>query len=777
LLDGLTLPRATMTVESNPSPPFGGNSVHWISSNGDFCSKDTQLLLAGSEEKFLVSRTDAEGVKIFNVQTGRLVSRVKDADENKIDRVWISPASAAGQDDDDDDERKNQVLALTNKHLLAIQIPTGVITSKIAHPSHFKVPDERRDVKIVVNPATGQLERVYYVIKEEDKSYWLHSSSPLAKKKAIKFGQVNDFQGRVLYGCNGQLVVRACPVVQGQGPQGQTKLAFMTEDGYVFDHHKFSKARPVTCIAVHPTDPVVATGDKSGQISVWRRNNNSGDSSSSSTSFFASKFHWHSLPVRCLAWAAGGVAPLHLYSGGDEGAILKWDTKECRRVGLVPRLGAGIVNIVNTEEHVVLATQHNVVKVLTSGLDQTSTMCGLSVDPQKPLFWHSGLQNLAVMSGERRQVQLYDPLTKNEKLSLDVSSVNRILGERGGRDNVVENEDIDFALSDCGTWLATVETNWDSMGGNCLKIWRHNLTNNDFVLNTRINQPHSEPPGATNFVQLRGQPALLTCGRSKAKLWRWAADTSDTWEPLRSFVYLGKRPTCCAQSPDGSVLAIAFGDSLTLWNAASDASSFALITSLSVQSGVIDDYASLLFGRSAANSHLLFGSTKGDASVVVWDLLTNRLIRRLTGVGHPRLFAMGAKVGVIHANGVARIGADFGVEALVSGVSVGGAVYDAVSGRLYFVSGSGNRCKLGFVNVVRQNAETTAFDEKEDNDLLYQRPKAKSGLDNAMRTKLEASAQRNIFYAKVNSNFMTPEVIANRPSSISSILVKKSLPL
>ena len=49
-------------------------------------------------------------------------------------------------------------------------------------------------------------------------------------------------------------------------------------------------------------------------------------------------------------------------------------------------------------------------------------------------------------------------------------------------------EDLDFCVSPCGRWLATVEHNWDTMAGNCLKVWNFAAHTANFQLNTRINQ-------------------------------------------------------------------------------------------------------------------------------------------------------------------------------------------------------------------------------------------------------------------------------------------------
>ena len=99
-------------------------------------------------------------------------------------------------------------------------------------------------------------------------------------------------------------------------------------------------------------------------------------------------------------------------------------------------------------------------------------------------------------------------------------------------------------------------------------MWQLNplSTTSKFSLNTKVNQPHSVPAQTLSFVQLDGGtcPGLVTCGKTKAKLWRLR---DGQWEPLRSFTHLGQTPRAVAQSADLSILAVAFGSSITLWNA------------------------------------------------------------------------------------------------------------------------------------------------------------------------------------------------------------------
>ena len=78
------------------------------------------------------------------------------------------------------------------------------------------------------------------------------------------------------------------------------------------------------------------------------------------------------------------------------------------------------------------------------------------------------------MKAARRRIQFFDPILKTQKLALDASNQDDILGDRDVDQKSVSKLSL-FTMSPCGNWMATVESNWDTMNGNCLKIW--NFTN------------------------------------------------------------------------------------------------------------------------------------------------------------------------------------------------------------------------------------------------------------------------------------------------------------
>ena len=86
-----------------------------------------------------------------------------------------------------------------------------------SHVLHFapQIPINTLDVQAVVG-AGSQLERLYYVHKEDDRTLGLYSvamlagglNAPKGKKTVVKFGQVCSSYGRALYGANSNLVVK-----------------------------------------------------------------------------------------------------------------------------------------------------------------------------------------------------------------------------------------------------------------------------------------------------------------------------------------------------------------------------------------------------------------------------------------------------------------------------------------------------------------------------------------------------------------------------------------
>ncbi len=72
--------------------------------------------------------------------------------------------------------------------------------------------------------------------------------------------------------------------------------------------------------------------------------------------------------------------------------------------------------------------------------------------------------------------------SRKSRIKIYSYSQDDVLGDRD-IDKKSQSQMSQFAMSSCGNWLATVESNWDTMNGNCLKIWNYsNKVINRFVM-------------------------------------------------------------------------------------------------------------------------------------------------------------------------------------------------------------------------------------------------------------------------------------------------------
>lgn len=172
-----------------------------------------------------------------------------------------------------------------------------------------------------------------------------------------------------------------------------------------------------TCVACHPKDAIIATGNVRGEVMVWWNFTmpiESEESSSleedddviasetliessgqneefklvSSKRVKRSVMHWHSREVTALAFTAEGK---HLFSGGLEGVLVKWDLTECfggvRQRRFFPLLGSPISAISSpggeSEETVVVTLEKNSFLVLNGALQIIFQKSGFCQTPRR----------------------------------------------------------------------------------------------------------------------------------------------------------------------------------------------------------------------------------------------------------------------------------------------------------------------------------------------------------------------------------------------------------
>lgn len=83
--------------------------------------------------------------------------------------------------------------------------------------------------------------------------------------------------------------------------------------------------RQFTCLACHPCEELVLTGDDTGRVILW---------SNIFGKKFQSVYHWHTLPVKSVAFSTLGS---YFYSGAGECVLVKWQLNDSKQKQFLPR--------------------------------------------------------------------------------------------------------------------------------------------------------------------------------------------------------------------------------------------------------------------------------------------------------------------------------------------------------------------------------------------------------------------------------------------------------
>ncbi|KAJ8927904.1 hypothetical protein NQ314_019534, partial [Rhamnusium bicolor] len=264
--------------------------------------------------------------------------------------------------------------------------------------------------------------------------------------------------------------------------------------------HLIINTRTFTCIACHPTEEVVLTGDNTGRVVVWQ-NIFSKDKAQA-------VFHWHTLPVRTVSFSTAGS---YFYSGGEECVLIKWqfDNKNDRR--FLPRIGAEIEHICVADNnlYVAVSTSDNAIRILDTQMNQVTLIQHFVLGKQcaNGIVYDPRTKSL-IMNGNLGQVQFYSPNDMALLYNVDIVGQNKITNER---DCKIQNTEImQIAISKNGGWLATVEERKDEQYHSeiRLKFWKFNNEMQTFELNTSVEYPHDKSINSILFQPTNGDNAL-----------------------------------------------------------------------------------------------------------------------------------------------------------------------------------------------------------------------------------------------------------------------------
>lgn len=277
-----------------------------------------------------------------------------------------------------------------------------------------------------------------------------------------------------------------------------------------------------------------------------------------------------------------------------------------------------------------------------------STQSNPQVAQSTPLAIHPRTSHLILPSSHASSLQIYSPSSQELLAEVEISSSNRVSRRN---DLPLEQARVTHVAvspkDDKCMWMATVDFR---EGGNdfgneiVLKIWKWlpgvaNGGSGSWVLNTRIDRPHDQDGvTALQFSPARlqisddsgdglsqNESLLLTSGENgvlrtwKPQVVRDGKNGEEDvyWVPRSSFSYRSQRVSNALWSPDASLIAVAHGPSVTIWESLNNA----LLCNLTTP--VVATASTLCF-LGPSGRYLATSSRKCD--VVLWDLVTRSIV-------------------------------------------------------------------------------------------------------------------------------------------------------
>lgn len=375
--------------------------------------------------------------------------------------------------------------------------------------------------------------------------------------------------------------------------------------------------RSFTCVACHPNEEIVLTGDDTGRVLVWQN-------------IFGKKsqavFHWHTLPVKCVAFSSLGS---YFYSGADECVLVKWQFDNPNQKQFWPRLPASISHITVSANNsfAAVATADNAIRIIDSRMNQISLIQHLVLGKQfESGIIYDPITRALVLNGNVGCVQFYSPDDLSLLYNIDIVNQNKITDERESK---IENTEVrKVALSKSGKWLATVEERREENISKelRLKFWIFNSEKQMFELNTSIEYPHDSSVNSIMFQPLSKEENLkcVTIGNDKKfKIWQIIQTATvhrigPVWKCLSIGFFRDLPCQSISFSLDGSLFATAFKTILTTW-----APDICELKCSLVHPNVKETINFVQFGQGN-QCHLVVTASKNK--LCVWNLLTLSMI-------------------------------------------------------------------------------------------------------------------------------------------------------
>lgn len=375
-------------------------------------------------------------------------------------------------------------------------------------------------------------------------------------------------------------------------PTAETERAMVKK---ITLHH----TKNMNVLAFHPTQRIVAAGDVTGRILIWRgfgdrtfadgdglvngklMNNEEerpgvrGDDDADS----CTTWHWHSAEVNVLFFSSDGA---YLYSGGKEGVLVVWQLDTGRKKFL-PRIGSPLLWLTDSPDPSLssISCADNQIHLLKMpSMEILKSISGIKLPCSFPEMCN-GLQSgiafdcntgLVALRTENYRIQLYSLFDDRGVSEVVICERNH---QPGDEVTVVVTLAV---LSLDGSMMSTAEVKLpeEGLGGLvCLKFWALGSQNKEFSLSTIIYEPHRDAGiSAIAFHPTRPMAVSSSYG-GDFKVWVCNNGIQEMDQPLSNSgwtchavgSYKKKPMTAATFSSDGSVLAVAAETVITLWDA------------------------------------------------------------------------------------------------------------------------------------------------------------------------------------------------------------------
>ncbi|EES16340.1 hypothetical protein BDA96_08G180000 [Sorghum bicolor] len=355
---------------------------------------------------------------------------------------------------------------------------------------------------------------------------------------------------------------------------------------------KLRHTKNLTTLAFHPTERTVAGGDVTGRILIWRCFGKSKFSESSVKSKedegrdgvrgdddadTCTTWHWHSSSVKFLKFSSDGA---YLFSGGLEGVIVVWQLDTGKR-RYKPRLGSPLLFFVDSPDSsisCVSCTNNQVYLLKMPNMEVMRSIAGIKLPiasrnlggAGRAVYGFDYTNRLVAIPTEDYCIQFYNLFDNTEISEMQVC-------ER----NFQPNDDITMyislvSLSIDGNLMCTVDVKLpeEELGGLVtLKFWNHGSRAGHYSLSTIIYEPHSDAGVSSVAFRPGRNMAVSSSFGGNFKVWvqSLSSQSSDEkkcsgWRCQSVGSYKKKPMTSAVFSADGSVLAVAAENVITLWD-------------------------------------------------------------------------------------------------------------------------------------------------------------------------------------------------------------------